>query len=139
MGSNSFAGYDMRVRRDGEAVDTIITMHIRSNGFEREYQVGRILYWVIDGGLDEIQRMFCSQVSDYEDKLADLAYKAWREAEKDYEPHLEEVDEDEDEDEIIDQDSEYVYYYDKYSHSKGPRIRQRVVNEVVEWNASYES
>ena len=116
---------------------TLITMLVRSNGFEYEYSVGRILYWVTEGSLDEIQRMFCSQVSDYEDKLVDLAYKAWREAEEDYEPYLEEVDDGNEQGAV--KDAEYVYYYDKYSHSKSPRIRQQVVSEVVDRNASYES
>lgn len=115
--SNEFVGFDIRVMREGEAIDTIITLLVTSNGFEKRYQVGRIWYWVVDGHLDEIERNFCKHVHDYEDKLVDLAKDAWYQAEK---------------------EEGNVCEYDNLVYRKGPRIKQKIVDEIVAQDAHYE-
>ncbi|MGK8437216.1 hypothetical protein ACRS3X_07670 [Ectopseudomonas hydrolytica] len=131
--SNVFDGYYVDVARDGDAVDICIYLLVDGDGFESECPVFRILFWVIDDSLEEISRKFYSEIGDYEDKLSDLAYKAWHTAEGSYTPH-EEEDEDEDEDEDLNEikEAKYVYSYDKRLYFKSPRIRRKVIDAILE-------
>ncbi|MFJ4153440.1 hypothetical protein ACIPZF_01335 [Pseudomonas sp. NPDC089752] len=110
MSDREFSGFDIRVMREGEAVDSIITLLVMSNGFEYEYRVGRIWYWVCEGGLAEIDRKFCEEITDYQGRLVDLMRAAWCQAETEENGKSE---------------------YDCLVYSKGPKIRKAVINELA--------
>ncbi|MGG2396327.1 hypothetical protein ACJRW5_05160 [Pseudomonas sp. SH1-B] len=135
--SNVFDGYYVDVVRDGDAVDISIYLLVDCDGYENRYKVGRLLYWVVDESLDEIQRSFSSELDDdYIDKLRDLASEAWIKVENDYEPEAVEVEDEDEEDSVNgDEAAEYYYSYDERIYSKKPKLRKKVLNKIVEENA----
>ncbi|MCT5031087.1 hypothetical protein LZL36_11035 [Pseudomonas aeruginosa] len=128
MSSYIFKGFYFDVRRDGEAVDTLITLRVDgvdgSICRELSFEVGRVLYWVIDGSLDEIKREFCSHISDYESDLVREADYAWYDIDNEYiSGEAEEPDS--------------VYYHER-AYSEVPKIDAEVVKAIVDSDASYE-
>lgn len=130
MKSNEFRGFYFRVCRDGDAVDIQIKMRVDCvddwSCRELSYEVGRILYWVVDGCLDEISRHFSPHIYDYEDKLVSEAYSAWSEVEAEYMP-----------DEPCDEDSEPVYSYDERIYSARPKVRKAIIKAIVDNEVNY--
>lgn len=119
-----FRGFYFDVRRDGDAVDILITLRIDCVDDrlcrELSYEVGRVLYWVVDGCLDEIRRDFNSHIGDYEEKLVSEAYSAWSDVEAEYIP-----------DEPCDEGSEPVYSYDERIYNSRPKVRRKVIEAIV--------
>ncbi|MFP8003896.1 hypothetical protein [Pseudomonas aeruginosa] len=126
MSKYIFDGFQFDVRRDGEAVDTLITMRIDSvDGTlcrELRFEVGRIRYWVIDGNLDEIGREFCSHISDYESDLVREADCAWDDIDNEY---------------SSDDEADSVCY-DERVYSELPKIDAEVIKAIVDSDANYE-
>lgn len=135
--SNVFDGYYVDVARDGDAVDISIYLLVDCDGYENRYKVGRLLYWVVDGDLEETQSSFSSELDiNYVVKLCDVAYESWKEIEKDYEPQEVEVEDEDEEEQGSDvQATEYYYSYDRRIYSKKPKLRKKVLDKIVEEDA----
>lgn len=135
--SNVFDGYYVDVVRDGDAVDISIYLLVDCDGYENRYKVGRLLFWVVDESLDEVDRSFSSELDDdYIAKLRDLAGEAWIKVENDYESEPVEVEDEHEEDSVNGVEAaEYYYSYDERVYSKKPKLRKKVLNKIVEENA----
>ncbi|NMY14282.1 hypothetical protein HBN74_01745 [Pseudomonas sp. WS 5019] len=135
--SNIFDGYYVDVVRDGDAVDISIYLLVDRRGYENRYKVGRLLYWVVGGCLEETQSSFSSELDDdYVTKLCHVAYDVWEKIEKDYNPKEVEVEgEDEKESSSGVESTEYYYSYDRRIYSKKPKLRKKVLDKIVEENA----
>lgn len=121
-----FDGFNYDVRRDGEAVDILITLRVDEvDGTlcrELRYEVGRVTYWVINGVLEEDGRKFCSHISDYEGDLSLEASNIWSDIDEVNQP----------------EDSESEYSYDERVISSDVVISADVIKTIVDTDSSYE-
>lgn len=128
-----FDGFSFDVRREGESVDILVKLRIDQfgDGFCRElrYDVGRLWCWVIDDCLDEIECKLSPILNDYEDKIFEKARAAWAEVEREY-FQSESINDDEGDVEVS---------YNERKISRSPKVRAKIIKEVVEEDASYES
>lgn len=126
---NEFDGYRIFLERQGNAVDAAVALDVRVDDFHtQKYDVLRAWFWVDEcGGLDEIDRAVCQYLNGYEEKLVELVKKAFSEHDKTgYDTET-------------DQDAAYyALEYDTVICASSPRLRQEVVNQIVENDGHYE-
>lgn len=128
--SNGVDGYRVKISRQGNAVDATVVLDVRIDGFHtNKYEVLRAWFWVDDcGRLDEIDRNVCKYVDDYEEKLISLVEKSF----DDYDETGFDAETDQDA-------AYYACEYDTVMYSRSPRLRQKVVDQIVENDGHYEN